>query len=98
MFTPGNVLGWATFFPLLGAVLIVVLLGVKSFAGFSKRATDDAARWIALATSGLSFLAAIAAWRMFDPSMPGAQLTSHFVWIRAFNIEYFLGVDGLSIS
>ena len=28
MFTPGNVLSWATFFPALGAALIVVLLEI----------------------------------------------------------------------
>jgi NADH-quinone oxidoreductase subunit M len=100
MFTPGNVLSWATFFPLVGAAIIVVLLGVKSFTGISKRAMDDAARWIALVTSGLSFVAAIYAWSFYDPT-PGAakvQLVHHFTWIKAFNIEYLLGVDGLSIS
>jgi NADH-quinone oxidoreductase subunit M len=98
MFTPGNVLSWATFFPLMGAAAIVLLLGVKYFAGLSKKAVDDAARVIALATSGLSFVAAIAAWKMYDPAQAGVQLVHHFTWIKAFNIEYFLGVDGLSIS
>jgi len=98
MFTPGNVLSWATFFPLLGAGAIVLLLGAKYFAGLSKKVVDDGARSIALLTSGLSFVAAIAAWRMYDPTQPGVQMVHHFTWIKAFNIEYFLGVDGLSIS
>jgi NADH-quinone oxidoreductase subunit M len=98
MFTQGNVLSWATFFPLIGAAAIVVLLGLKYFAKLSKRAVDDGARWIALLTSGLSFVAAIYAWSMYDPATPGVQLVHHFTWIKAFNIEYFLGVDGLSIS
>ncbi len=59
MFTEGNVLSWATFFPLLGAALIVVLLGVKYFANLPKKLTDDVARAIALVASGLSFAAAI---------------------------------------
>ena len=98
MFTHGNILSWATFFPLIGAGLIVVLLAVKFLAGFSKKAMDDAARWIALLTSGGSLGAAIAAWRWFDPAATGPQLEHHFAWIRSFNIEYYLGVDGLSIS
>ena len=97
-FTEGNVLSWATFFPLIGAAAIVALLAVKFLANLPKRTVDDAARWIALVTSGLSFAAAVAAWQMFDSSQVGAQLTHHFTWIRAFNIEYYLGVDGLSIS
>jgi NADH-quinone oxidoreductase subunit M len=98
MFTEGNVLSWATFFPLVGAAAIVVLLGVKYFAGLSKKLVDDAARWIALVASALSFAAAIAAWRLFDGARAGVQLAQHFVWIRSFNVEYFVGVDGLSIS
>jgi NADH-quinone oxidoreductase subunit M len=97
-FTEGNVLSWATFFPLIGAAAIIALLAVKFLANLPKRTVDDAARWIALVTSGLSFAAAIAAWQMFDSSQVGVQLTHHFTWIRAFNIEYYLGVDGLSIS
>jgi NADH-quinone oxidoreductase subunit M len=97
-FTEGNVLTWATFFPLFGAALIVVLLAVRFLAGLSKKVMDDAARWIALVTSGLSFLAAVAAWRLFDPAKTGIQMQHHFVWIRSFNVEYYLGVDGLSIS
>jgi len=97
-FTEGNVLSWATFFPLIGAAAIVVLLAVKFLAKLSKKAVDETSRWIALVTSGLSFLAAIAAWRMFDPTLTGVQMEHHFVWIRGFNIEYYLGVDGLSIS
>jgi NADH-quinone oxidoreductase subunit M len=97
-FSEGNVLSWATFFPLIGAVAIIVLLAVKFLANLSKRAVDQGSRWIALVTSGLSFLAAIAAWRMYDGSTAGVQLEHHFTWIKAFNIEFYLGVDGLSIS
>jgi NADH-quinone oxidoreductase subunit M len=98
MFHAGNVLTWATFLPLLGAAVIVALLAVKHFTGASKRAIDQAARTIALAASGGSFLAAIAAWMLYDEVKGGVQLVHHFTWIRAFNIEYFVGVDGLSIS
>jgi NADH-quinone oxidoreductase subunit M len=97
-FTEGNVLSWATFFPLIGAAAIVALLAVKFLANLPKRTVDDAARWIALVTSGLSLVAAIAAWQMFDSSKVGVQMEHHFTWIRAFNIEFYLGVDGLSIS
>jgi NADH-quinone oxidoreductase subunit M len=97
-FTPGNVLSWATFFPLIGAAAIVVLLGLKFFAKLEKKLVDDTARWIALVTSALSLVAAAAAWKMFDSTETGVQLIQHFTWIRAFNIEYFVGVDGLSIS
>jgi NADH-quinone oxidoreductase subunit M len=98
MFTEGNVLSWATFFPLIGAAAIVALVAVRYLANLPKKTVDQGARVIALLTSGLSFAAAIAAWRMFDGAKAGVQLAQHFVWIRSFNVEYFVGVDGLSIS
>ncbi len=94
----GNVLSWATFFPLLGAGAIVVLLAVKFLANLSKESVNQASRWIALVTSGLSLVAALVAWRLFDPAKTGMQMVQHFVWIRGFNVEYFVGADGLSIS
>jgi NADH-quinone oxidoreductase subunit M len=97
-FNEGNVLSWATFFPLIGAAAIVVLVAVKFLARLSKRAVDQGSRWIALVTSGLSLAAAIAAWVLFDGTKTGPQMEQHFVWIRAFNVEYYVGADGLSIS
>ena len=97
-FNEGNVLSWATFFPLIGAAAIVVLVAVKFLANLPKRVVDDGARWIALVTSGLSFVAAMVAWKLFDPTVSGPQMQQHFVWIRGFNIEYYVGADGLSIS
>lgn len=98
MFHAGHVLTWATFLPLLGAAVIVVLLAAKHLTGASKRTMDQAARWVALVASGGSLVAAIAAWRLYDPALGGVQLEHRFTWIRAFNIEYYVGVDGLSIS
>jgi NADH-quinone oxidoreductase subunit M len=107
MINTGNVLTWATFTPLAGAILIVALVAVRYTAGFSKKLMDDLARTIALVASAVSFLAAILAWMWHDPNAPGlvvagketaVQLVQKAVWIRGFNVEYFVGVDGLSIS
>ena len=100
MFSPGTVLSWATFAPLLGAALIVLLVALRPLFGVQKRSLDQAARLVTLVSSGLSLLAAVVAWRLYDPSpsAPKVQLVQHFIWIRSFNVEYFLGVDGLSIS
>jgi len=106
-FGPSNVLSWATFAPLAGAVLIVVLAAVRYSTNSPQKSLDQAARGVALVASGISLLAAIAAWAWYDPHAPGmivagkdsgVQLVQRAVWIRAFNVEYFLGVDGLSIS
>ena len=44
-FTEGNVLSWATFFPLIGAVLIVLMMIARAFAGLDKKLIDEASRW-----------------------------------------------------
>jgi NADH-quinone oxidoreductase subunit M len=107
MFGPDNVLSWATFAPLGGAILIVLLAAARYATGGSKRAVDQASRAIALFTSFLSLVAAVYAWSFYDPRAPGmivagkdtgVQLVQRAVWIRGFNVEYFVGVDGLSIS
>ena len=107
MFGPENVLSWATFLPVGGAALIVVLVALRYTAGMSKHTLDQASRVIAMVASTLSFIAAIAAWAWYDPHAPGmlvagkqtgVQLVQKAVWIKAFNVEYFVGVDGISIS
>ncbi len=97
-FNAGNVLSWATFFPVIGSIAIVVLVMVRYLARLPKGFVDNASRVIALVTSFLSLVAAGVAWKLFDGSNGGVQLAQQLTWIRAFNVEYYVGVDGLSIS
>jgi NADH-quinone oxidoreductase subunit M len=55
-------------------------------------------RAIAISASGVTLALTLYLSRAFQPSAAGFQFVEHAVWIRAFNVEYFLGVDGLSIS
>ncbi len=107
MFGPDNVLSWATFAPLGGAILIVLLAALRYAAGVKQRTLDQASRAIALVASGLSLVAAVYAWSFYDPHAAGlavagketgVQLVQRAVWIRGFSVEWFVGVDGLSIS
>jgi NADH-quinone oxidoreductase subunit M len=83
--------------PLLGALL----LGIPAL-GAARR--PRVARAVAtLAAGGPLVLAALALAR-FDPSSSvtdggfGVQLVAHHILVRALDIEYFVGVDGLSIA
>src|SRR5512138_1173605 len=98
MISQQNVLSWATFFPLIGLAVILILVAARYFLGLSRQALDQSARVTGLVASGLSFLCAILAWVWFDAAVPGVQLKQHFTWIKSFDIEYLMGVDGLSIS
>jgi NADH-quinone oxidoreductase subunit M len=78
-----------TFFPLVG---IIVLF-------FIPREQKDTLRWTALITSLLTFLLSLWVLAMFDSSDPNLQLVAKYDWITVagWNIQYYLGVDGLSI-
>jgi NADH-quinone oxidoreductase subunit M len=78
-----------TFFPLVG---VLVLL-------FLKEEQKDVARWTALVTSLVTFGISIAVLVQFNPSDPDLQMVVNVPWIQVagWNINYQLGVDGLSI-
>ncbi len=107
MIRPDNVLVWATFLPVIGAAVILALMVVRHFLDLPKRFLDQASRWVTLAASAGMMLMSFLAWHWFDPraqgllvqgKATGVQMVSRAVWIRPFNVEWFVGVDGLSIS
>ncbi|NOZ02914.1 MAG: NADH-quinone oxidoreductase subunit M [Deltaproteobacteria bacterium] len=100
-----HVLTWMTFSPLIGAAIIVflpgrfkesfkyiavataavpLLLAVQVFLNFDTHLVPDIAALKSAAPS-------------LDPRAYGLQFVDHIVWIKAFNIEYFVGIDGVSV-
>ena len=78
-----------TFFPLVG---ILVLFFIPSD-------NKNALRWTALITSLVTFGISIWVLTMFEASDPNLQLVEKYNWITVggWNIQYHLGIDGLSI-
>src|SRR5262245_24866473 len=76
-----------TFIPLLGAVIVTVL---PSRALGAIRAT-------AAVATGLPLLLTVDLLRRFDPNA-GIQLVERTPWIPAYNINYSIGVDGISVT
>jgi len=78
-----------TFFPLVG---VLVLL-------FLRPEQKNAARWVALLASLVTFVISLAVLAQFKPANPELQLVVDVPWIpvAGWEIHYFLGVDGLSI-
>ncbi|MBI1875152.1 MAG: NADH-quinone oxidoreductase subunit M [Acidobacteria bacterium] len=76
--------------PLVGAL---VLLLVENRDG----RRDALVRGIALAASVLTFALTLAVWARFDPQQAGMQLVERRAWIPAFGIDYYIGVDGISL-
>ncbi len=80
------------FVPLIGAVL-VLLVGGRS----GRREREPLVRWLALAVSIVTFALSLALWWRFDPSSPEYQFVEQRAWIPAFGIQYYVGVDGISL-
>lgn len=80
------ILSLSIFLPLAGAM--VIWLFVRG---------DNAVRWAALVVSVLSFLVTLPLALSFDTSTAHMQFEEFHPWITAFNINYQLGVDGISM-
>ena len=85
---PSALLTWMTFVPLLGAAILVMMPSEKKVWH----------RWIALATSAVPLILGIQLLLQFNRGTAAIQFWQKTPWIRAFNIDYFVGVDGISIA
>ena len=73
--------------PILGGIAVLVL-GDRRLS---------LARWVALATSVLTFALSIPLYTGFDTTTSAFQFVEQLPWIPAFNANYHLGVDGISL-
>ncbi len=78
------------------AIWLPILFGVLLLAVGNDR-NAGMARAIALAGAVASFLATIPLITRFDSSTAALQFEEKLPWIERFNVNYHLGVDGLSV-
>src|SRR5262245_56163924 len=82
------VLTWMTFVPLLGAAVILCL----------PSAQKQAIRWTAVAATVPSLLLSVGLLGHLAARNPAPRFGHRVGWIKSYNIEYFLGVDGISVT
>ena len=86
-----------TFLPLLGVIAIFLL----HLAGYKK---DENIRLMTLGLMGAELLLAVWLYLNYDASFTkvdgndGYQFIERCTWVRSLNIEYSLGIDGISVS
>src|SRR5215510_7713519 len=83
-----HLLSLMTFIPLLGFAVILCL----------PRDAHNLVKGVAAAATVPPLLLAIWLYANFDRSTPGFQFVEQWMWIRPANIEYHMGVDGVSIT
>ena len=83
-----HVLTYMTFFPLAGMVVVLLLPSDR----------HDLIRWVSALFTVPPLLLAVWLYRNFDTVNPGLQFVEKGAWIPAYNISYFVAVDGISVS
>src|SRR3954471_16251277 len=76
--------------PVAGALLLLFVRG-------DEETSAPFARKIALVISLLVFAETLLLWSRFDVASPDFQFVERHAWIPAFGIEYYVGVDGISL-
>jgi NADH-quinone oxidoreductase subunit M len=87
--------------PILSIVIGLPLVGAVLLLFISNRdgAKDALIRNLTLGVSLVTFAVSLALWAVFDqsPAAESFQFVERLPWIPAFGIEYYLGIDGLSL-
>jgi NADH-quinone oxidoreductase subunit M len=87
-----NLLTYITFTPMLGVAAILLL---RLVAGPANGKRDNAAKWIALATTLATLAFSVLLVAQFDSSQSGFQFQEDVAWFAG--LHYRMGVDGISV-
>lgn len=82
---------------LVTVVLFLPLVGLTILLFLREDTQAPAIRWTALGTSIVTFVASLIMWAGFNPGQPGLQMIQRWEWLPTYGIEYYVGIDGLSI-
>jgi len=76
-----------TFFPLLGAAILL----------FADKEKKETLRWITLGVTLLEFIFSLPLFFQFRLDTPAMQFVEKVPWIPEYGMNYFLGIDGISL-
>jgi NADH-quinone oxidoreductase subunit M len=81
--------------------ILTLTIWLPIIGGFMVLASGDreanATKWTALIIAVLTFMVSLPLWFAFDSSTSAMQFVERVPWIPAFDIEYYLAVDGISM-
>ncbi|MFH1757909.1 MAG: Fe-S-binding domain-containing protein, partial [Pseudomonadota bacterium] len=80
-------LTWVTFFPLLGAAILL----------FLNKEKKETIRWVTLIVTLLEFAFSLPLFFQFRLDTPAMQFVEKAPWIPEYGMSYFLGIDGISL-
>lgn len=81
----------AIFLPILSAVAMMFMIARGEEGARNARRT-------AFLSTVATLLWAIIMYANFEPAKDGYQFVEQFAWVEGYNISYYLGIDGISLS
>lgn len=81
------ILSLITFFPLLGAFVIL----------FLKKENEETIRWVTLIWALIEFILSLPLFFNFDSTLASMQFVEDFWWVKDYGMSYKLGIDGISL-
>ncbi len=82
--------------PILSLTIWLPILGGALVLGSGDRA-PNVTKWLALAIAVVTFLVSLPLYGGFDTGTAEMQFVERAAWIPAFDVSYYLGVDGISM-
>ena len=81
------ILSTLIFLPVAGAALLLLM----------DRSKEELIKWVSLGVSIITFLVSLLLFTNFDKTTHLMQFTEKHAWIPAWNVNYSLGLDGISV-
>lgn len=84
-----GLLNWILWLPIVGMIGVLI----------TPKENQNGIRWITLITTFATFVLTLVLYKHFDTSIAGLQsdFTVKIPWIKDYHINYYLGVDGISL-
>ena len=82
-----HILSFLLFFPIFGAILLA------SIPNWNTRLIKS----LGLSVSLITFVASLFLWILFDNSTAKFQFVEELSWLPGFNMNFYIGVDGISL-
>ena len=82
-----GILNWILWLPVIGMIAVIITPSAKT----------NMIKMVTLATTSVTLILSVLLYLKFDTSTAAMQFVVKVPWIEQFHINYFLGIDGITM-
>jgi NADH-quinone oxidoreductase subunit M len=82
-----GILNWILWLPIIGMVGVIL----------TPKAKENVIKFVTLLTTSITLILSVLLYLKFDTSTADMQFVVKIPWIEQFHINYFLGIDGITM-